>query len=154
MNILLPLALGLAYVLTRQAGKLSTIEFNLSGARIHKITADGIQTYISLGYVNPSNASQTVQGLFFKIKKNGETIGVINRQREFTLDAKSQKSVEVPVLLRFQGAASSIISALTGQKMNITFDGYATVGGNEVPISKTLPFDFKGFKTNILNFLK
>ena len=154
-SILIPGAVILAtYLLTRQATKLSTIEFSIQKARIHKITLTSIEAFVSLSYINPSNASQSVDALFFKIQKGGSAFGTIDRKIPFRVEPKTEKTVEVPVKISLVSGASAILSSLVGDKVDLTFDGYATVSGQEIRIKKTVPLELGGYLNNLRNLFK
>jgi LEA14-like dessication related protein len=153
-GIWIALGAGLAWIVGRRKEKLSQIEFNLGTPSIQKIKSGNIQILLPLGYVNPSNESATVQSIFLSLRRDGSNIGTIQRDTPFTLEAKANKTVQVPTTITLRGAALTLLSALVNPSLNLSASGYIRTGGIEVPVRREFTLNLRGYLSELIAQLK
>jgi LEA14-like dessication related protein len=107
------------------------------------IGPSGMEMNVELGVENPNGVDLSARSVTAKVVLDGKyPMSSVTVPREFTLKAKSQNHLVVPMALRWEEVSTLIALASSNRNVPYDVDGTVQLGGDA--LSLDVPFHLKG----------
>jgi LEA14-like dessication related protein len=127
-----PLTLSLEHEGDLPAPKLP--ELALQQPRLLSLTPLGARLSIPLKVVNRNSFALPVAGLLGDVRISGLSVGRLELPAQGVVEAKSERTVQVPLEIGFLNAGAAVATALQSSQVEIAIDGAMTIGASRLPL--------------------
>ncbi|MEM9192738.1 MAG: LEA type 2 family protein [Myxococcota bacterium] len=134
------LALGVAFLLGG-CPSIYAPQVRAENANITGVANGGLQMLVNLTVYNPNEFDVGVDELTAHLILNGEDLGTVRLDQEWTLVAQRDTPMQAQFVVPFTAMPSLVVNAVLGGQVPYTVSGEASVAGYPV----TVDYEYQGY---------